>query len=309
MASIRALSTGRTRLLEPEHFIGRAPTCALVIDERYISAQHAVLRWTGDRWELKDLGSRNGTFLNGSRIKPSDEHDVRRGERVAFGKPEQEWELVDEGPPSVMVVPLDTREPEPVLFQGELLALPSSDDPRVTIYRIDSSWVLERSDESITPITNLQTFDVGGRIWRFCCTDNICNTSLADFSAIGLEVRHVQLAFSVSRDEEFVQVQMSCGGSTFDMGSRNFNYLLLTLARRRLGDAGAGLPETTCGWLYQEDLAHDPTMAPPQLNIDVFRIRKQFAGAGVVDAANIIERRPRTRQLRIGTGLLAITQL
>jgi hypothetical protein len=50
-------------------------------------------------------------------------------------------------------------------------------------------------------------------------------------------------------------------------------------------------------------------MAPPQLNIEVFRIRRQFAAAGVVDAANIVERRPRTRQLRIGTGRVSITTL
>jgi hypothetical protein len=50
-------------------------------------------------------------------------------------------------------------------------------------------------------------------------------------------------------------------------------------------------------------------MAPPQLNIDVHRIRKQFAEVGVLDAANIVERRPRTRQLRIGTGRLSIIQL
>ena len=48
-------------------------------------------------------------------------------------------------------------------------------------------------------------------------------------------------------------------------------------------------------------------MTPPQLNIDVFRIREQFAKAGVVDAAGIIERRP--GQLRVGTGRITITTL
>jgi len=117
------------------------------------------------------------------------------------------------------------------------------------------------------------------------------------------------LSFSVSRDEEHVELQVRCGGRTFDMGARTHNYLLLTLARRRLADAAEGTPETSCGWIYQEDLAHDPSMAPPQLNIDVFRIRKQFAAIGVIDAANIIERRPRTRQLRIGTALITVAEL
>jgi hypothetical protein len=95
------------------------------------------------------------------------------------------------------------------------------------------------------------------------------------------------------------------------MGARAHNYLLLTLARHRLKDEEEeeGMAEAACGWVYQEDLAHDPSMAPPQLNVDVFRIRRHFASVGVVDAANIIERRPRTRELRIGTRFLSIRQL
>src|SRR5260370_15629494 len=106
MGSIREVSTGRTRLLEPEHLIGRAPTCALCLDELYVSAQHALVRWTPDRWELKDLGSRNGTFLNGIRLKPGDVYPMERDSRLAFGKLAQEGELVDGSSPSVMVVPL-----------------------------------------------------------------------------------------------------------------------------------------------------------------------------------------------------------
>jgi hypothetical protein len=124
-----------------------------------------------------------------------------------------------------------------------------------------------------------------------------------------IEIKNLELSFAVSRDEEHVELRMTCGGASFEMGSRSHNYLLLTLARRRLEDAHEGTPDTACGWIYQDDLAHDPTMAPPQLNIDVFRIRRQFAAVGVLDAMNIIERRARSRQLRIGTGLLSIAQL
>jgi hypothetical protein len=206
-----------------------------------------------------------------------------------------------------MAVPVSGGDP--VFLDGDLLALPSNDDPRVTIYRdARGAWVLEQPDESILPITNLRTFQVDGHSWRFCCATDMQTTSLAVAPA-ELEVRHLQLSFSVSHDEEHVQLHMTCGVSSFDMGARSHNYLLLTLARGRLEDANDGVAEATCGWIYQEDLAHDASMAPPQLNIDVFRIRKQFAALGVVDAANIIERRPRTRQLRIGTGHISIAKL
>jgi pSer/pThr/pTyr-binding forkhead associated (FHA) protein len=308
MGSIRKLTSTKTQLLEPEHLVGRAPASALGLTHRYVSAQHATIRWNGSRWELRDLGSRNGTFLDGNRLRSGEECPLRVGSRMAFGKlVAEQWELVDESAPRIMAVPVDGGDP--VLLDGDLLALPSNDDPRVTIYRNpEGVWVLEQPTESIVPITNLQTFDVDGRVWRFCCTESVRTTSLAVAPA-ELEVRYLQLSFSVSRDEEFVQLHMTCGGSSFDMGARTHNYLLLTLARRRLEDADERIAETTCGWIYHEDLAHDPSMAAPQLNIDVFRIRKQFAAIGVVDAANIIERRPRTRQLRIGSGNISIAWL
>jgi hypothetical protein len=306
MGLLRETSTGHTRQLEPEHLVGRAPPCALRISERFVSARHAILRWTGERWELKDLGSRNGTFLDGRKIRSGEDHAAPKGAKIAFGKLEQEWELFDPSPPRVMAVPVEGGDP--VLLDGELLALPSNDEPLVTIYPSpDGGWLLEQPADSTTSITNLQTFEIEGKPWRFCCPDRIVKTSLADEPE--LEVRYLELSFSVSRDEEHVQLQVACGARKFDLGARTHNYTLLTLARRRLEDAAQGLPETSCGWAYQEDLTVHPDAAPGQLNIDVFRIRKQFAALGVFDAAGIIERRPRTRQLRIGAGRISIVTL
>ena len=166
-------------------------------------------------------------------------------------------------------------------------------------------WVTEQADGAVAPIGNLEIVDIGGRMWRFSCPEEICATTFG-FSSTELRVRQLHLSFSVSRDEEHVQLLVTCGQRTLDLGTRARNYLLLTLARRRVADAKEGLPEASCGWIYQDDLSHDPSMAPPQLNLDVFRVRKQFAAAGVVDAVNVIERRSTTRQIRVGTGQIAI---
>jgi hypothetical protein len=306
MGSIRHLATGEVQLLQPEHLVGRAASANLRLTVRYVSAQHALIRWAAGRWEIKDLGSRNGTFLDDVRVQAGAEVQLRLGCRLSFGKREQAWELVSEAPPQVMAVPLDGGEP--ALEDGELVALPSSQNPVATIYQdAEGGWVLEQP-EQIAPISNLQVFDVGGRSWRFCCPENHWRTSLADPTS-ELETRNLLLRFSVSRDEEHVHLEAVGGSRTFDLGSRAHNYLLLTLARKRLADAAEGVPETSCGWVYQEDLAHDPSMAPPQLNIDVFRLRQQFAKLGLADAATIVERRPRTRQLRIGVSQIAVTIL
>jgi FHA domain len=306
MGTIREVATQRLRILEPEHLVGRVRGSGLRLDERYVSSRHSVLRWACDGWELKDLGSRNGTFLDGERIKPAQEYPLRLGSRISFGKSDNEWEMVDVSMPRVMVVPLDAGEP--IMMESDMLALPSSEDPRVTIYRADTLWVLEQPNEVISPIANLQTFEVAGRVWRFCYVDMVAKTSMAH-GAVDVEVRHLQLVFSVSSDEEHVHLQISCAGRTIDLGARSFNYLLLTLARQRVLDAANGLPEEACGWVYQEDVEHDPSMAPQQMNLDVFRIRRHLAAKGVVDAACIIERRPRTRQIRIGSGLISIVTL
>lgn len=306
MATIRSSLNGELKTLEADHTVGRLPGSSLVVDQGYISKRHAILRFAGDRWEVRDLGSRNGTYVNGHPLKPGEDAPLHRGFRVAFGKVEQEWELTDDAPPSVMVVPL--LGGDPVLLEGEMLALPSPDDPRVTIYaNASGAWVLEQP-ESITEIANQQTFEVDKRFFRFSCPDRISKTSLADPLA-ELEVQHLHLLFSVSRDEEFVQLRVACGAHQFDLGSRQHNYLLLTLARRRQSDLAENLPETACGWIYLEDLAHDPMMAPPQLNIDVFRIRKQFEALGVLDPAGVIERRPRTKQIRLGVARFSIVTL
>ena len=307
MGQIQNSLTNQIRLLEPEHLVGRAPNCSLRINERYVSAQHAVVRWVDGHWEVKDLGSRNGTFVDGSRIKAGDEHSLQKGSKLHFGKPEQQWELIDAAAPEVMAVAID--DGNAVTIDGELLALPSSDDPQVTIYQgPEGGWLLEQPNDSITPITHMQTFDAAGQVWKFCCPERALKTSLADYRP-EFEMRHIELEFSVSRDEEHVQLHALFGARRFDLGARNHNYVLLLLARRRLEDASEGLPETSCGWTYIDDLVRGPSVTPASLNIDVFRIRKQFDAIGVLDPANIIERRPRTKQLRIGAARISVQTL
>jgi DNA-binding winged helix-turn-helix (wHTH) protein len=49
--------------------IGREAGCELVLASQFVSRQHAELRAVDGRFELVDLGSRNGTLLNGRRLE------------------------------------------------------------------------------------------------------------------------------------------------------------------------------------------------------------------------------------------------
>jgi len=63
--------------------IGRGPGATLRMADVSVSRCHAELRHVGDGWMLRDLGSMNGTHLNGLRITTPVR--VRAGDNVRFG--------------------------------------------------------------------------------------------------------------------------------------------------------------------------------------------------------------------------------
>ncbi|MFI1968576.1 peptide-binding protein [Streptomyces cinnamoneus] len=85
----RAWNTARLpglRLPEPGTgplHIGRSPLADLRFEDDTVSRRHAELRFLDDDWRLSDLGSRNGTYVNGLRIAGTVR--VRPGDHVAFG--------------------------------------------------------------------------------------------------------------------------------------------------------------------------------------------------------------------------------
>lgn len=48
--------------------LGRAETARVRLDDTSVSAQHALIRPIDGVWTIEDLGSRNGTLVNGRRI-------------------------------------------------------------------------------------------------------------------------------------------------------------------------------------------------------------------------------------------------
>ncbi len=66
----------RYKLGDGEHIIGRRSDCQIFVPDMRVSRQHARITRDGVAWAVEDLGSNNGTFVNGSRVQNAElRHD------------------------------------------------------------------------------------------------------------------------------------------------------------------------------------------------------------------------------------------
>jgi membrane-bound lytic murein transglycosylase D len=122
-------SAGGARLLEfhGAFTIGRADNCEVPIPDEFVSRRHAEVRFEDGAWQIRDLGSRNGIFVDEVRKEYA---SILRDTVVRFGV---------EGP-SITLAP--EVEPEPT--ETDDPARSSSTDPQVKAYI--AHYLTARSD-------------------------------------------------------------------------------------------------------------------------------------------------------------------
>ena len=82
---------GKAFVIEKEDFlIGRTNSCDLVMDQSTISGRHARIQKFGDHYEIVDLQSTNGTFLNGLKVERK---HLRSEDKVRFDQ--FEFQFID----------------------------------------------------------------------------------------------------------------------------------------------------------------------------------------------------------------------
>ena len=104
------LAMGRT------YAVGRAATCDLAIQDPTVSRSHAELELVPAGVRVRDLGSANGTFLNGERILDA---VATPGSRVAFGK--VSFAVRDEGA-SPAGAPAESEDPHDATILRQVAA-------------------------------------------------------------------------------------------------------------------------------------------------------------------------------------------
>lgn len=93
---------GHAALSEGEHVLGRDPSLALCFDSASVSRRHARLQIADGEGVLEDLASKNGTFVNGTRITSTVR--VRNKDEIRIGSVRLQFRVIAV-PPST-----ETRE-------------------------------------------------------------------------------------------------------------------------------------------------------------------------------------------------------
>ena len=82
---IEKISVTRTPVV-----VGRMSACDVVLSDANVSRRHAELRREGSKWIIEDLGSTNGTLVDGKLAK---QHELHGGETLSFGTSTLRFEL------------------------------------------------------------------------------------------------------------------------------------------------------------------------------------------------------------------------
>lgn len=298
-ACIMSAQTRQRIHLRTWHTIGRSPTCTMQIDKPSISKQHALIAWDGDQWRIRDLHSRNGTWLDSRRLQPGQDIPLTAGAMLAFGTPSERWTVSRLGTPTAVAISLSGHQER--IAQHHHLPLPSEDDPEAVLFQVADRWSLERADGTTAVIRDGEQISVGDTLWRIHLPKAIASTCDGNTQPTPATIT---LRFSA---RPRLLVSYLHGGELIDLPQRAHHRLLLVLAQARLRDQQhADLPEAEHGWMYRDQLDSQLSTRNNRLYVYAYRARAQLADCGVLDAAGIIERRADTHQIRIGVPRLEI---
>lgn len=72
---------------QPVCIIGSSATADVSIDNPYVSRMHAQIVFDGERFQIRDMDSKNGTFVNGTRVV-GEGHVLEVGDRIELAEGE-----------------------------------------------------------------------------------------------------------------------------------------------------------------------------------------------------------------------------
>jgi pSer/pThr/pTyr-binding forkhead associated (FHA) protein len=296
---------GKSQSLGFRNLVGRASYCGVPLQDPRASAEHASIYFDKGVWYLRDLASTNGTYLDGNKIDLGRKHPITAGAAIGFGSTNQLFKLTHDEAPRMRL--RSSKSHTLVEPQLGLVVLPNEEHPLVTLFQGLDGWFEERDGVQRQLLDQCEIL-VESDTWLVELPPpggETAQTGLARMSGWA-NFDDLFVRFDVSRDREAITMIVNAGQEARSISNRAYHELLLILAEARLAALGSELPESEQGWLHNDELCRRIAGDISKVNVDVFRARQQLDQLGVIESHRIVERRPMTRQLRLGTAAVSI---
>jgi pSer/pThr/pTyr-binding forkhead associated (FHA) protein len=214
-------------LARDEYSVGRDISNTIRLTERNISRKHALVKRNGIAWNVQDLGSYNGCFVNGVRV--SGDHPLRHGDLLQLG--DYRLELVDDTiaspDPESKASTIPGRTSQTIRDLPNRLVMVSGPNVGASFPLLESKIVIGRGEDCDLPINDTSVSRVHSEIhtiedgrWEIVDRDSSngvrvngveLKRALLDVGDV-IELGDVQLRF-VPAGQVFVPQEPPVGGS------------------------------------------------------------------------------------------------
>jgi len=257
--------------------VGRAASdVVLDLVDDGVSRRHALFDYRSEDdgtvgFYVRDLGSTNGTFVDGERIKGAVR--LAEGRAVRFGKSGEPWLVVDAGPPNPAVL----SDGVLTVSGDEVLSLPDEQDADCVIIRDGGRW-LRHSGGNVERARNEDVIDVRGRRYTLLLANPSGALPPTNTSRSGEP--SVRLLLRTSRNQ-LREAKLFVGTASHDLGQYVHNRELLALAAARVADLQNGRAPAERGWRSTHQLARTLEIDRAVLNVWTCRLRQKLRDIGV----------------------------
>ncbi len=283
--------------------IGRGPDNDLVLPEETVSGHHAVIE-CADGPRVADLGSRNGTWVNGVRVEST--RPLQNGDKVGIGSAillRVRFENAELSQPAAWLWDVGSGRchalPAAGGLLGELLADPQIQQAGPFKLVLHADGALLHGPEALTPIRFGEPFQVAGRDLELVDRFRALASTVTSASEVGWQLL-VDLNGATGPEAKVLGPGARLRG-TIRAGNR---VTLLHMLAEGLNANPDGPPDER-GWCEDSTIMQGvwgrrwAEKAPSSLQVLVHRVRRDLAELGL--AGDVIQKRAGWTRIRPGT--------
>ena len=107
-------NTGPVPLNEHVYVLGKSSDVDIQVNNAFVSRKHCQVRFQDSSFFISDIGSKNGTYVNGVRLKPSEEKQLNHDDTIGLAEKQVTFRFQDKTN-ETLTLTLEITPKEPLL--------------------------------------------------------------------------------------------------------------------------------------------------------------------------------------------------